>query len=336
MALNIKGDRSLYWSTGLDLNGLKAGAAGAKGILGKLTANVSTMDIFAGVGASAAIAFGTAAKKAYSFSKDFQTAMKEVQTISAAVRQNYDGISREIVNMSKRVSDSSVDLTKAYYQTVSAGYDGAQGLKVLEEAAKAAMGGVTDTTTAVDGITTVLNSFKMGADKASKVADIMFTTVRLGKTNFEELSGRIATVSSIAAANKVEFEELSAAIATMTKQGVPTAEAMTQIRQSIIAMNEVLGDGWAETMTFQEGLQQVANKAGGSMNELRRLVGSVEAMNVVLNLTGENLAGANADLEAHRNSLGEAEKAYRVMRDSAENQLSIMGNNIAAKLKPIG
>lgn len=336
MALNIKGDRSLYWSTGLDLNGLKSGAAGAKGILGKLTANVSAMDVFAGVGASAAIAFGNAAKKAYSFSKDFQTAMKEVETISIAVQKNYDGISKQIVNLSKQVTDSSVELTKAYYETVSSGYDGAAGLELVTVAAKAAMGGVTETKVAVDGLTTVLNAFKIDASRASEVSDIMFKTVELGKTTFEELAAQMSTVASIAAANKIEFIEVSSAIATMTKQGVPTAEAMTQIRSAILSMNEVLGDGWSKAMTLQEGMQKMADVAGGSNTKLRELTGRVEAMNAVLALSGDNLKMANDDLEAHRNSLGATERAYQTMKDTADSQLALLGNNIAAKLKPIG
>lgn len=41
-------------------------------------------------------------------------------------------------------------------------------MKVLEVSAKAAIGGVTDTATAADGITTLLNAYKLDVSEAEK------------------------------------------------------------------------------------------------------------------------------------------------------------------------
>ena len=48
---------SLYWKTGIDNQGLKKGSTEAKGILRTLSKSVTGMDIFAGLGISATIAF---------------------------------------------------------------------------------------------------------------------------------------------------------------------------------------------------------------------------------------------------------------------------------------
>ena len=128
MALNVTGSRSLFWKTGIDLKGLKKGKNQAEGILRNLSKSITGMDVFAGLGISAGIAFTLMTKKAYDFSKNFQTAMKEVQTISKAVQLNYQGVTDEIINMSKRVPDEATKLTKALYQIVSAGFDGAEAM----------------------------------------------------------------------------------------------------------------------------------------------------------------------------------------------------------------
>ena len=72
-----------------------------------------------------------------------------------------------------------------------------------------------------DILTTVLNAFKIEAKDVDKVSDVLFTTVRLGKTTLSELSSSLAQVAPLASASGVKFEEIAAAIATLTKQGTP-------------------------------------------------------------------------------------------------------------------
>ena len=81
----------------------------------------------------------------------------------------------------------------------------------------------------------------------------------------------IAQVAPIAAAYDVEMEQVLAAVATLTKQGTPTAQAMTQIRAAIVGVSKYLGDGAYEGRTFQEALELVRQKADGSEAKLREL-----------------------------------------------------------------
>ena len=63
----------------------------------------------------------------------------------------------------------------------------------MRTATEASIGGVTDLETAVDGITSVVNAYGEEAISASKASDLMFTAVKLGKTDFTQLSGRCLT-----------------------------------------------------------------------------------------------------------------------------------------------
>ncbi|MCK4297158.1 MAG: hypothetical protein KAX28_10940, partial [Candidatus Marinimicrobia bacterium] len=76
MALNT-GD-SLFWKTGINNAGLIAGSTQAKGILAGLSKSITRMDIFAGLAIGSAFIFAKISKQAYNFSKEFETAMKEV------------------------------------------------------------------------------------------------------------------------------------------------------------------------------------------------------------------------------------------------------------------
>ncbi|GAH13806.1 unnamed protein product, partial [marine sediment metagenome] len=165
---------------------------------------------------------------------------------------------------------------------------------------------------------TVINAFKLPMSDTQKVADIMFTTVKGGKTTFEELSASLFQVAPIAAASGVRFEEVSAALATMTKQGVPTTVATTQLRQAMVAlqkptadMNRVINDlGYesGQTMLEELGLAKTLDTlqraTAGSNEMLMKMFGSVEAGSAVLALTGSNAVTFAADLEAMENATG--------------------------------
>ena len=329
-------DGALYFATGIDNSGLYSGRQEAMGIIKAMAGEITSFDVFGGIGISAGIAFAQAAKGAYDFEKQFQQSMKEVATLSSGIKGSLTDYMNQVVELTREVPVLANDAAKALYQIVSAGHDGADGMKVLEVSAKAAIGGVTDTATAADGITTLLNAYKLDVSEAEKISDQLFTTVRLGKTSFGELGKSIAQVAPVAAAYGVEVDQVLAAVATLTKQGTPTAQAMTQIRASIIAVSKVLGDGAFDNRTYQEALAEVARQAGGSEAELRRLVPEIEAVNAVLGLTGINVKEAAGHLEEMQNATGAAEAAFKEMASSADNQMKLLGNNITATLRPLG
>lgn len=327
---------ALYFATGVDNTGLYSGRREAVGIIKAMAGEITSFDVFGGIGLSAGIAFAQAAKGAYDFEKQFQQSMKEVATLSSGINGSLADFMNQVINITKEVPVAANEAAKALYQIVSAGHDGADGMKILEVSAKAAIGGVTDTATAADAITTILNAYKMNAGEAENVSNQLFTTVKLGKTNFSELGHSIAQAAPIAAAYGVEIDQVLAAVATLTKQGVPTAQAMTQIRAAIVGVSKYLGDGAYNGRTFQEALEMVRQKAAGSEAKLREFIPEIEAVNGLLGLTGKNATEAADHLSEVGNSTGAAEKAYQTMRESVENQLQLLQNNITAALRPMG
>lgn len=332
----VNRDGALYMATGFDNTGMYAGRREAMGIIKAMASQITSFDVFSGIGISAATAFASAAKDSYDFEKEFRKNMLEVATISTQVEGSMTDFMNQVMEITQQVPIKAPEAAKALYQIVSAGHDGAAGMKILEVSAKAAVGGLTDTTTAADAITTVLNAYKMSADEASNISDQLFTTVRLGKTTFGELGQSIAQVAPIAASYGVEIDQVLAAVASLTKQGTPTAQAMTQIRAAIIGTSKELGDGAFETRTFQEALAEVATRANGSESKLRELVPEIEAVNGVLGMTGKNAKAAAFDLGELQNAAGASEAAFGKMKDEVGNQMILLSNNIQAALRPMG
>lgn len=329
-------DGALYFATGIDNSGLYSGRNEAMGIIKAMAGEITAFDVFGGIGISAGIAFAQAAKGAYEFEKQFQQSMKEVATLSSGIKGSLTDYMNQVMEITRIIPVEANEAAKALYQIVSAGHDGANGMKVLEASAKAAIGGVTDTATAADAITTVLNAYKLDASKAQEVSDQLFTTVRLGKTDFGQLGKSIAQAAPIAASFGIDIKEVLAAVASITKQGVPTSEAMTKIRAAILGTANQLGDAAFKGRTFQEALELIYDKAGGSSTKMKELLGTDEALQAALMLTGEKAKEAASDLDEVNNSAGAAEAAFKEMASSAENQMKLLGNNITAALRPLG
>lgn len=329
-------DGALYFATGIDNTGLYKSRREAIGIIKAMADEITSFDVFGGLGLSASVAFARAAKGSYDFQKEFQRNMMEVATISDIVTNNMAAYMNRILDLTKRIPIDANDAAKALYQIISAGHDGEEGMKILEASAKGAIGGITDTATAADTITSLINAYKMSANDAEHISDMLFTTVRLGKTTFGELGQSIAQVAPIAAAYGVEMEQVLAAVATLTKQGTPTAQAMTQIRAAIVGVSKYLGDGAYEGRTFQEALELVRQKADGSEAKLREFIPEIEAVNGLLGLTGKNAQEASEHLSEMGNSVGASNSAYGKMKEAGENQLKLFQNNIKAFLAPLG
>ena len=332
----VNRDGALYMATGVDNSGLYAGRREAMGIIKAMAGQITSFDVFSGIGISAATAFASAAKSSYDFEKEFQKNMLEVATISTQVEGSMTDFMNRVMAITQEIPVKAPEAAKALYQIVSAGHDGADGINVLEVAARSAIGGMTDTATAADAITTLINAYKLSASDAERVSDQLFTTARLGKTTFGELGQSIAQVAPIAASYGVEMDQVLAAVATLTKSGTPTAQAMTQIRASIIGASKVLGDGAFNTRTFQEGLAEIAARAGGSESKLRELIPEVEAVNGVLGLTGIKAQDAAEHLKAMNDSTGATSAAFELMMNDVDKQMTLLSNNIQAALRPMG
>ena len=273
---------------------------------------------------------------------DFEGRMREVNSMLGQSEEAFQGLSDEVLEVSRQVGKSSSELAAALYQIVSAGVDAANAIILLGVASRAAVAGVTDVATAADALTTVINAFKLSVSEAEKVADVLFTTVKGGKTTFAELSAALFNVAPIASVAGIRFEEVAAAIATVTKQGVPTTIATTQLRAAIQAIIKPTADmtralkqlGFAsgEAMLREQGfagsLNLLRDTSLGSLDALGKMFGSIEALGAVLSLTGDNAKTFSDDLVKSFEATGAMTEAYDEINKGANRQLEIMLNNL--------
>lgn len=267
---------------------------------------------------------------------DFETGLAKASTLFGDVEVSSEKLKKGLTDLSNELNVSTNVLNEGLYSALSAGVpvteDMAEAMAFLEQNAKLAKGGFTDVNTAVDTTTTVLNAYGLAADEVGRVSDILINTQNAGKTTVGELGSALANVVPTAAALGVEFEQVGASLATMTAQGVPTAQATTQLRQLFVelsksgtkayeAFEQLSGKSFKEYIaaggTVAEATQLMSNYAQSAGLEINDLFGSVEAANAALILASDNGASKFAEsLQLMETGAGATDTAFGKMTDT--------------------
>jgi TP901 family phage tail tape measure protein len=279
------------------------------------------------------LAAGTAAVK---FAIDFENGMAKVATIADTSKVSLDSLHKGLLELSNQTGISVNELTEAEYQAISAGIDTANSVKFLESAVKAAKGGFTDTATAVDALSTVLNAYGLKASEAKRITDEMMVAQNYGKTTFGEMARSIGNVIPIASALNVSTKELFASLAVLTKNGIQTSEAVTGLKAAFsnimkpsseaAKLAEQLGLSFnaahLQSVGWAKFLEEVREKTGGNAEMMAKLFGSVEALNTVTVLAGKGAQDFAQALTLMGNAAGTTDKAFEQVTNTSGAKLS--------------
>ena len=267
----------------------------------------------------------------------------------AEAEKNFGMLTKVAEEASKELGILQSDVVPAMYNAISAGVPKENIFDFIKVAGKAAIGGVTDLNTSVDGLTSIINAFGLQMSDAESVADSMFAAVQGGKTTFSELSASIFNIAPAAAAAGVSMQEVNAAIAALTAGGTPTAVATTQIRAALTGLQrpseeldaifQKLGFQTAQIAIESEGLgfalTAVKNASNGSNGQLQTLLGSTEAVAAANVLAGTGAAKFSAELDRQANAAGAAAQAAAEIDKSFGREMErtkVAANNLAISI----
>ncbi|MBU1999458.1 MAG: phage tail tape measure protein, partial [Candidatus Omnitrophica bacterium] len=289
---------------------------------------------------AATVAMGLFGKSAIESASKFETSMAEIATLVDITQVNIQGMSADIMDLAEIVPQTANQLAKGMYQIISASIPASEAMGVLEVSAKAATAGLSDTFTAVDSITTVLNAYGLQAEDAGKISDLMFQAIKLGKTTFPELASAIGTVATPAAKAGVAIEEIMAAISTMTRKGLDSATATTYLRQVIMSilspsseatkLAKELGFEFSATALKTKGLSNfladMDKVVGNNSEALTTLFGNVRAFTGVLTIAGDGAEDFNKDITAMYSSAGSTADAYDKIMGTHDATMKILSS----------
>jgi TP901 family phage tail tape measure protein len=273
--------------------------------LGRTAQNFKTLGIIAGAGIGLTVkAFG-----------DFEDQLATINTVANLTDDELSAVGESIRQLAMQTGLSLDDISGGYYDLVSAGVAAKDAQLVLTNATTLAIGGLATTGETVDLLTTAINSYGLKAGQVTNVTNGFAQAIAAGKVTAAELAASFARVAPLASAAGIGIDELQAGYAQLTSQGVPAAEAATQMRAaiqglqkptgSLSKLQKQLGVNFAQ-VAKQKGLQVAYQQLMKAADDLgiseTELLGSVEALGYAYSVTGRNAKSYRDNLDAVRKS----------------------------------
>lgn len=299
--------------------------------------------------ASAVVDLG---KQSLTMSADFEQSMSMIRGLTETSTTDFTHLGQQILDISKDTNISAKDLADASYFIASAGHTGSASLEILTEASHAAASGLGSTVDVADAVTSALNAYKLSADEAGRVTDVMTNIVIQGKTAPDELAGALGRVMPIAAAAGVSFEQVAASVATMTKVGLNADESVTALRgvlgaliapgkQATEALDSLgLTTDELRTMIREKGLlmalQELMDRTGGNVETLDLIIPNVRALTGVLATASSQSAEYTRILGTMENAEGRTDAAFQSATQTFQFQYGVLINNLKTAAIEIG
>jgi TP901 family phage tail tape measure protein len=320
----------------------KIGSSAAK--VGKsLTTSMSLP--LAAVGAASVAAFST-----------FEKGMANVSTLIDTSTESLDAMGTQVLSLGRIIPVELSELTGALYDLRSSGVSASDQFRVLENSAKLAVAGLGTTQEAADLVTSSINAFQLEGQDAQKVFDNIFKTTQFGKTTIAQLARGFGGVAGTVAATGTELDEYLASVAALTTTGLPAAEAHSQLRAVISGLTRdtkdsrkvfrALGAKDLKDLIEKSGglvpaLERISGSLGGNEAKILSLVGSTEALNAVLGLTGAQGAVFDETLRSMREGANSVDAAFEkqnatlaAQAQRTRNAMTSVGVSIGAILAP--
>lgn len=289
--------------------------------------------------------------RAVSVSSEFSAAIAEISTLVDEASFSTANLTRISLELAQTYGGGAVAQARGLYETISAGVmEATKATDLLRVANELAIGGVTNTKTAVDALTSVVNAYSATGAEARDVSDAFFVAIKAGKTTAAELATTMGRVAPTAASLGVSFSDLLAAIAAVTTQGLDTAEAVTGMKAALANIIKPTSDATKEAarlgIKFDAAtlrarglsgfLQTVTSSAQFNADSLSKLFGSVEALNAVMALTANQSASFNAILGQMSSRAGATKAAFETMASTLAFQKRRFASLKEAALNVIG
>lgn len=233
--------------------------------------------------------------------KEFQISIAEIQTVSRNLDLSMDQLGARVLEVSNNLGAPLEIVTEGLYNALSNQVgEAAQAFDLLTTAQRFGIATITDTDSAVNLLSSVLNSYNLSVSEAETVSGKLFRTIELGRIRGEEFANTFGRVSVISAQLGIQLDEVLAAISSITVQGLKYNEAftlITNVEQKLLQPTEELnklfrdmgvasGEAAIQAFGFQGLLQQLSERTEGSSTDFAKLFNRIRAVRGAFSLTG--------------------------------------------------
>ena len=290
-------------------------------------------------------AVGTALRRSVQDALDFNRAMAEVSTLVDTNIVNMEKMQKQVRSMGIQFGKSGTEISKGYYQAISASIADSDIEEFMTKANKLAVAGVSTTAQSVDLLTNVINAYGAEVSETDKISAELMHTVAQGKTTMGELASSLGKIMPIAKQAGVARQEIFAMTAALTKQGISTSETMTLQKGILQAVIKPAGEvaKYLEKMQKQgkllnfsmQGIKKVGivglfkdlkEATEGNLSEMAKVIPAMEGMAGAAALTGANFKGFVEILKSMNAATKDHIVAYGKMSSSMAFKTTILTN----------
>jgi len=280
---------------------------------------------------------------------DFERAMAEVATITDTGANNMDLFALATLELARAFGLNELDVAKAQYQAISSGIEaGSESTLFMADALKLATAGLSTAAVSVDVLTSIMNAYGDAAGSAADISDLLFVTIKRGKTTLTQIGGAIGDIVPVASAFGVKLEEVFSLFAAITKSGASVNETATQIKQVFVQLGNAgsaaskglkkLGLDVTAARIETDGLLTVFSElATLNITDLTKVFGgNVRALLPVLSVTGPLRKEFESILKEAQQRAGVIDVAFLKQVESRAFQVTKAVNAMRISLRAVG
>jgi TP901 family phage tail tape measure protein len=228
--------------------------------------------------------------------------LAEIQTIGGPLRNDFEGLSGNVRELSDAFGIQAGIVSEGIYQTLSNQIGEArQSFTFFASAADFSVASVTSADASVNLLSSTINAFGYNASQATLIGAKLFKTIELGRIRGEEFANTFGRIAVLASRIGIGLDEVLASIATLTISGLKYNEAFTLINNVMLKLirptdelKNLFGklgistvEAGIQAFGFQGLLDKLAESSGSTATEMGKLFGRVRAVRGALGLTGE-------------------------------------------------
>lgn len=288
---------------------------------------------------------------AFKMHADFEDSMSKITGLVGISEKQVGSWSNDILGMAKDLPQSPKELADAMFFITSAGLRGKTALDALNASARASAGGLGETKSVADAVTSAMNAYGKDVLSAGRATDILTGAVRAGKLEASELAPVIGSVLPMAQAAGVGFEEVAGSIALMSKAGTNAARGATQVTailstfangapKTTAALDEMgMSLDGVRKMLANKGLattlDTLRKRAKDAGIDLSQVFSNKRALTGVLQMT-KSMKETNSVMDGVRKSHGMTDKAFAAASKTAKFQMAAAWSSVQVTLIRLG
>ena len=187
-----------------------------------------------GFGVAAVAAFGYVVAQAAKFEKE----MDFVQAVTNASAEEMEGLNKAALDLAKDSIYGPVQLSKAFVELAKAGASVQQIIDGVGEASvNLATAADVEIPFAGESLINILNTFKLGAEDAVRVSDLLAGAANASSVELTDLVTSLKYAGPVAQGLGISIEDVNDALTILGKVGIKGSTAGTSLRQIMLNLS---------------------------------------------------------------------------------------------------